>query len=82
MAGRVVIPIQNERGDMIAYAGRSIEGTEPKYKLRVAELASGNPTKRRRRKLALYFSDANGQARMIQVCRFLLFIVRRGGQAR
>src|SRR5262249_18316657 len=33
MSGRVVIPIRNERGELIAYAGRSIDGTEPKYKL-------------------------------------------------
>jgi DNA primase len=33
MLGRVVIPIHNERGELIAYAGRSIDGSEPKYKL-------------------------------------------------
>jgi DNA primase len=33
MAGRVVIPIHNERGELVAYAGRSVEGAEPKYKL-------------------------------------------------
>jgi DNA primase len=33
MAGRIVIPIENERGDLVAYAGRSIDGSEPKYKL-------------------------------------------------
>jgi DNA primase len=33
MSGRVVIPIHNERGQLIAYAGRSIDETEPKYKL-------------------------------------------------
>jgi DNA primase len=33
MAGRIVIPIENENGELIAYAGRSIEGSEPKYKL-------------------------------------------------
>jgi DNA primase len=33
MSGRVVIPISNERGDLIAYAGRSIDGSDPKYKL-------------------------------------------------
>lgn len=32
MAGRVVIPIRNERGELVAYAGRAIDGTEPKYK--------------------------------------------------
>ena len=30
--GRVVIPIRNERSDLIAYAGRSIAGEEPKYR--------------------------------------------------
>ena len=33
MAGRVVIPIHNETGELIAYAGRTIDDTEPKYKL-------------------------------------------------
>jgi DNA primase len=33
MAGRMVIPIENERGELVAYAGRSIDGSEPKYKL-------------------------------------------------
>jgi DNA primase len=33
MAGRIVIPIGNERGELVAYAGRSIDGSEPKYKL-------------------------------------------------
>lgn len=33
MAGRVVIPIHDERGQLVAYAGRSIDGTEPRYKL-------------------------------------------------
>ncbi len=32
MAGRVVIPIHNERGNLVAYAGRAIDGTEPRYK--------------------------------------------------
>jgi len=35
MSGRVVIPIENGRGELIAYAGRSIDATEPKYKLPV-----------------------------------------------
>jgi len=35
MAGRVVIPIHNDRGELVAYAGRSIDGSEPKYKLPV-----------------------------------------------
>jgi len=33
MSGRVVIPIENEKGELVAYAGRSIDGSEPKYKL-------------------------------------------------
>ena len=33
MNGRIVIPIENERGDLVAYAGRAIDGSEPKYKL-------------------------------------------------
>lgn len=32
MYGRLVIPIQNAQGDLVAYAGRSIDGTEPRYK--------------------------------------------------
>jgi DNA primase len=32
MANRVVIPIHNKRGELVAYAGRSIDGTEPRYK--------------------------------------------------
>ena len=33
MHGRVVIPIHNERGELVAYAGRAIDQSEPKYKL-------------------------------------------------
>jgi len=33
MAGRVVIPIHNAWGDLVAYAGRSIDNAEPKYRL-------------------------------------------------
>ena len=33
MSGRVVIPIHNERGDLVTYAGRAIDGSEPKYRL-------------------------------------------------
>jgi DNA primase len=33
MSGRVVIPIHNEREELVAYAGRSIDGAEPRYKL-------------------------------------------------
>ena len=35
MSGRVVIPIHNEDGGLVAYAGRAIDGSEPKYKLPV-----------------------------------------------
>jgi hypothetical protein len=31
-AGRIVIPIHNTRGAVVGYAGRSIDGSEPKYK--------------------------------------------------
>lgn len=33
MNGRVVIPIHNEKGELVAYAGRTIDDAEPKYKL-------------------------------------------------
>jgi len=33
MSGRVVIPIHNERGELVAYAGRAIDDGEPRYKL-------------------------------------------------
>jgi DNA primase len=33
MAGRVVVPIHNEKGELVAYAGRSIDDAEPRYKL-------------------------------------------------
>lgn len=33
MAGRVVIPIHDEHDQLVAYAGRAIDGSEPKYKL-------------------------------------------------
>lgn len=32
MHGRVVIPIHNESGRLVAYAGRSIDGADPKYR--------------------------------------------------
>jgi DNA primase len=32
MTGRLVFPIHNEGGQLVAYAGRSIDGSEPKYK--------------------------------------------------
>lgn len=31
--GRVVIPIHNERGQLLAYAGRSLDGSPPKYQM-------------------------------------------------
>jgi len=33
MSGRIVIPIHNERGEMVAYAGRAVDASEPRYKL-------------------------------------------------
>lgn len=30
--GRVVIPIRNETGELLAYAGRTVDATEPKYR--------------------------------------------------
>ena len=33
MAGRVVIPIHNESGELVAYAGRALDEEKPKYKL-------------------------------------------------
>jgi DNA primase len=33
LQGRVVIPIHNQHGQLLAYAGRSIDGAAPKYKL-------------------------------------------------
>lgn len=33
MNGRIVIPIHNWRGELVAYAGRAVDGRIPKYKL-------------------------------------------------
>ena len=33
MSGRIVIPIRNSRGEIVAYAGRTLNGELPKYKL-------------------------------------------------
>ena len=33
MHGRVVIPIRNRANELVGYAGRSIDGEEPKYRL-------------------------------------------------
>jgi DNA primase len=32
MRGRVVIPIHDERGRLVAYAGRSVDGRQPRYR--------------------------------------------------
>lgn len=32
MAGRVVFPIHNERGELVAYCGRSVDDAEPRWK--------------------------------------------------
>jgi len=32
MHGRIVIPIHNAAGELVAYAGRTIDGSEPRYK--------------------------------------------------
>ena len=32
MQNRIVIPIHNAKGELVAYAGRSIDGSEPRYK--------------------------------------------------
>lgn len=33
MSGRIVIPIRNPRGQLVAYAGRTLDGRSPKYKV-------------------------------------------------
>src|ERR1051325_9302875 len=33
MFGRVVIPIHNQAGELVAYAGRAVDNSEPRYKL-------------------------------------------------
>jgi DNA primase len=33
MSGRLVIPVHDARGNLVAYAGRSLDGTPPKYRL-------------------------------------------------
>jgi DNA primase len=33
MTGRIVIPIQDENGFLVAYAGRSVDQAEPRYRL-------------------------------------------------
>lgn len=43
LRGRIVIPIHNASGELIAYAGRAIDGQEPQYRFPAApdQLASG-----------------------------------------
>jgi DNA primase len=31
-AGRLVIPIHNERGELVAYCGRAVDGSQPRYR--------------------------------------------------
>jgi DNA primase len=33
MNGRIIIPIHNERGELVAYAGRAVDGSKPRYRL-------------------------------------------------
>src|SRR5439155_7682974 len=33
LRGRIVIPIHNEQGELVAYSGRAMDQTEPKYRL-------------------------------------------------
>jgi DNA primase len=40
MSGRVVIPIHDPRGRLVAYAGRSLDGVPPKYRLPAGFLKS------------------------------------------
>ena len=42
MSGRVVIPIYGERGRLVPYAGRSVDGRQPRYRFSswVWEIAS------------------------------------------
>lgn len=35
MSGRIIFPIHNEKGELVAYAGRSIDDSEPRYKFPV-----------------------------------------------
>jgi DNA primase len=32
LSGRLVIPIHNEHGELVAYAGRALDGTQPRYR--------------------------------------------------
>jgi len=40
MSGRLVIPIHGGRGQLVAYAGRSLDGAPPKYRLPAGFLKS------------------------------------------
>jgi len=40
LSGRVVIPIHNREGSLVAYAGRSLDGVAPKYRLPAGFLKS------------------------------------------
>jgi len=40
MSGRVVVPIHDPQGRLVAYAGRSLDGTPPKYRLPAGFLKS------------------------------------------
>jgi DNA primase catalytic core, N-terminal domain/Toprim-like len=33
MSGRIVFPLRNEKGELVGYAGRAIDSSEPKYRL-------------------------------------------------
>jgi DNA primase len=33
MSGRIVFPLRNEKGELVGYAGRTIDSSEPKYRL-------------------------------------------------
>jgi DNA primase len=41
MSGRVVIPIHNERGRLVAYTGRAVDGGEPRYRFPAGFRKSG-----------------------------------------
>jgi len=60
MHGQVVIPIHDERGQLLAYAGRSIDGAWPKYKLPAGFQKSGVL-------FNLHRTVAHGQDRVIVV---------------
>jgi hypothetical protein len=59
LSGRVVIPIHNASGNLIAYVGRSVDGAPPKYKLPPAFRKSGE--------LFNLHRTAHGQCRRVVV---------------